>query len=358
MEASAMNDLVEIKPRDREVYETHLRDFLPERMIDMHSHVWLDQHKARTSLNPVRTVSWPSLVALDNSIEDLDETYRLMLPGKQVVPMIFSNLVSGDDVDGANTYTSVVAARQGYPALIFAAPQWSADEFENRVLAGGFIGAKVYMTMAATHIPAREMRIFDYLPHHQLEVINRHQWIVMLHIPRDARLKDALNLAQMREIEQRYPVAQVIIAHVGRAYCAEDVGDAFDVLADTRRMRFDISANTNAEVFAQVIRAVGPKRILFGSDMPILRMRMRRICEEGRYINLVPRGLYGDVSGDKNMREVEGAEAEQLTFFLYEELLALKRAAEETHLSAKDIKDIFYNNAVNMLASAGFAMPR
>ncbi|HEY3343263.1 MAG TPA: amidohydrolase family protein, partial [Anaerolineae bacterium] len=216
------------------------------------------------------------------------------------------------------------------------------------------VGAKVYMTMADASIPAGEMRIFNYLPHEQLEVLNRHAWIAMLHIPRDGRLKDPLNLAQMLEIERRYPDVQLIIAHVGRAYCPEDVGDAFEVLSGTRHMRFDFSANTNPDVFAQLIRAIGPRRILFGSDMPILRMRMRRICEDGRYINLVPPGMYGDVSGDKNMREVNSAEAETLTFFMYEELAALKRAAEATGLTSADIDDVFYGNAVKVLRAAGF----
>jgi predicted TIM-barrel fold metal-dependent hydrolase len=349
-----MTELFQVKPIDRVFYETHLRDFLPARIIDVHAHVWLDEHKAKASHAPVRTVSWPSRVALDNSIEDLDETYRLLFPGKCVIPQIFSNLATGDDVDAANAYTSACAARRAYPALIFAAPQWSGAEFENRVLAGGFVGAKVYMTMADAYIPAKEMRIFDYLPHHQLEVLDRHGWIAMLHIPRDGRLKDPVNLAQMLEIERRYPNVQLIIAHVGRAYCPEDVGNAFEVLAETRRMRFDFSANTNAEVFTQLIRAVGPRRILFGSDMPILRMRMRRICESGRYINLVPQGLYGDVSGDRNMRELSGPEAEQLTFFMYEELAAFKRAAEATGLSQVDIEDVFYRNASHVLRAAGF----
>lgn len=38
----------------------------------------------------------------------------------------------------------------------------------------------------------------------------------MLHIPRDGRLKDPVNLAQMMEIEEKYPKVKLIIAHVGR----------------------------------------------------------------------------------------------------------------------------------------------
>jgi hypothetical protein len=42
----------------------------------------------------------------------------------------------------------------------------------------------------------------------------------MLHIPRDGRLGDKVNLALMLEIEADYPNARVVIAHLGRAYRA------------------------------------------------------------------------------------------------------------------------------------------
>ncbi len=158
-------------------------------------------------------------------------------------------------------------------------------------------------------------------------------------------------MAQMLEIERNYPSIKLIIAHVGRAYCPEDVGDAFDILAETRNMVFDFSANTNTEVFRQLIRAVGPKRILFGSDFPILRMRTRRICENGNYVNLVAKGMYGDVSGDSHMREVEGAEADSLTFFMYEEIEAFRAAATAEGLSKSDIENIFYGNARSLIDS-------
>jgi len=94
---------------------------------------------------------------------------------------------------------------------------------------------------------------------------------------------------------------------------------------------------------------VGPKRVLFGSDLPILRMRTRRICENGKYINLVPKGMYGNVSADSHMREVNEQEAARLTFFMYEELDAFRRAAHAARLNADDIKDVFYNNAKQLL---------
>ena len=54
------------------------------------------------------------------------------------------------------------------------------------------------------------------------------------------------------------------------------------------------------------------------------------------------------------MREVPAPEAESLTFFMYEELLAFKQAAEKTGLSREDVEDIFYWNSARVLSTAGF----
>lgn len=348
----SVKPLFELKPVDRAFYRERLRDFLPDRIVDIHTHVWLKRFRTRQVDPAMRAVTWPGRVAKDNSMADLVETYRLMFPGKTVTPLVFSNVLSRrDKIHTANRYTAAGARKHGFPALIFALPEWSAGEFERRIKAGGFIGAKVYLSFAPSHVKESDIEIFDYIPHHQLKVLNRNGWILMLHIPRPGRLKDPVNLGHLMEIEKRYPRVKVIVAHVGRAYCPEDVGNAFDVLRKTRRLCFDISANTNADVFYQLIRAVGPRRILFGSDLPIARMRMRRICENGRYVNLVPKGLYGDVSGDRNMREVGAREAARLTFFMYEEIDAFRRAALKAKLKKADIEDIFCNNAERLIAS-------
>lgn len=352
-----MIPVVELKEHDNKIYEEKLLDFLPDRIIDIHTHVWLERLKTKKSQEEQRVVSWPSRVARQNPIEDHLEGYRLMFPGKQVTPCIFAGLIDAESAEAQNRYISESARKHNLPALLFALPQRSGREVERRILEGGFAGIKVYLNLAPAYLPRQEIRIFDFLPPHQLKVMDRHGWIVMLHIPRDNRLRDPVNLAQILEIEKSYPRAQVVLAHVGRAYCNEDVGDAFKVLAETEHLVFDFAANCNDWVLAELIRAVGPKRILFGSDLPILRMRTRRICENGIYINLVPKGLYGDVSGDKNMREVDGPEAESMTFFMYEELLAFRRAAEKTGLSRADLEDIFYNNAAAMIERAGLGRP-
>jgi len=348
-----MGQVLEIKDLDRDFYNSRLRGFLPEKIIDVHSHIWETNDRDEINRRQQRVVKWPSMVADVNPVEEHLESYRLLFPGKQVTPVVFSNLSDAATVDASNEYVRRAARKHGLPSLLYTLPTWSGGELARRVRQGGFVGIKVYLNLAPAYLPRAEIRIFDYLPHHLLEVVDQNGWIVMLHIPRDGRLGDPVNLAQMLEIEERYPNVRLIIAHVGRAYCPEDVGEAFEALAGTQRMFFDISANCNAEVFDGLIRCVGPKRILFGSDLPILRMRTRRICENGKYVNLVPEGLYGDVSADPHMRELSGAEADELTFFMYEELDAFRRAAEKNGLTQDDVRDIFYGNARALIAGTG-----
>ena len=344
--------LFEVKDVDRAFYERHLADWLPQRIIDAHTHVWL-RHMYDEKFGVSRSALWPRMVALDNSVGDLLKTYELLLPNQTVTPVVFGMPERDIALAEVNSYAAGAALLRRLPSLLVSSPEWSAEELEQQVVTGGFLGLKPYLNFAPADIDVADITIFDFLPHHQLEVADAHGWIVMLHIPRPGRIGDPVNLEQMLEIERLYPNARVIYPHIGRAYCLPNLGDAFDVLRATERMMFDFSANTSPDVFERFLRVFGPKRLIFGTDMPILRMRMRRICEDGFYVNLVPPGLYGDVSADPHMREVSEEEGEELSFFLYEELLAFRRAAEATGLTSADLEDVFYNNVARLIAEAG-----
>jgi predicted TIM-barrel fold metal-dependent hydrolase len=340
---------LQVREADRQFYRDHLEDFLPDVIIDVHTHIWRKEFRVPTYTS-TRGPVWPRRVAEENTVEELLDTYAHMFPGKQVTPLIFGWPERDVDLERTNAYTSWAARRHQLPALLVTTPSWSASEVEERVRKGGFIGLKPYVDQAPPHIPAQEITIYDFLPRQQLEVADAHGWLVMLHLPRPARLRDPLNLEHLLEIEATYPNLKLIVAHIGRAYCEEDVGEAFTILRASRQLLFDFSANTNIKVMEQALRTVGPQRIVFGSDLPVVRMRMRRICEDGRYVNLVPPGLYGDLHDDPHMREVSTAEGERLTFFLYEELLAFRRAAEVCGLGSAEIADVFYGNAARLIA--------
>lgn len=342
--------LFEVTDYDRKIWEEELKDFLPERILDVHTHVYLRRLMEQPKTpQPKRTVSWTSTIAKENSIEDLQETYRLMFPGKDVKALMFIN---GSGGGTNNAYLSDVSKETGWPALYLSNPNQSADELEHEIRNGGFLGIKCYLSRAPKYIPANEIRIFDFFPKHQLERMNEMGAIVMCHIPRSGRLKDPVNLHQILEIRKEFPKVRLIVAHIGRAYCEEDVGNAFELLDQEPETMYDFSANCCDYAIEQVIRHAGVKHVMFGTDMPILRMRTHRIVENGTYVNLVPPGLYFDPNNDPHLREVSEEEGKSITFFAYEELLALKRVATKLGLSRQDVEDIMYNNAMNLIAGA------
>ena len=326
---------------DSKVYAEQLADFLPDKIVDVHIHLWEPKAKegyARSS----NLVTWPELVAPDCTYEDLMVSYDTMFPDKRVYPVLMTTPTCHLHI--GNPYVLEKAKKNNLPALYCIKPETPLEEIR-QAFADGFCGVKPYLNFAPSYNPAKEIRIYDFITPAQFELMNELGGVVMLHISRDGRLADPVNIAQLMEIDERYPNAKVIVAHIGRAYTAESLGNAFDTLKHSKNLYFDFTATTYEPAITACLEAVGSKRLMFGSDMPITKMRMYRITENGTYINVVPRGLYGDVSNDPHMRE---SDEENITTFMYEELLAFKKAAEKLSLTRQDVSDIMFNNAVKL----------
>ena len=327
---------IDVTPYDKKVWEEELRDFLPDKIFDAHMHIWEPGTRKGSQKG---CVSWTSIVAPDMTYENMQETYAQVFPGKQVKQLLMASPLCHLDV--GNEYALKCAKENGHP--VFYCTNWDSDEAEIfEALKKGFCGIKPYQNNSPSYIPAAEVRIFDFLTPRQLEFMNSIHGIVMLHIPRNLRLRDPINMAQLMEIDEKYPNAKVIVAHVGRAYIPSDVGDSFEVLKNTKNLLFDFSANTSDYAMQKLFEAISSDRILFGTDMPFSKMRMYRIEKNGTYVNVVPRGRYGDVSNDPHMEE---SDEENITTFVYEELRAFKKAATAVGYTREDIEKIMYKNA-------------
>ena len=341
--------LLRVTPYDTEVYQEQLKDFLPDTFVDCHTHIWLEEqnHFGEDSAN--RSCAWPNMVARDNSVEDLNETNRLLFPDKKVISVLYGQPMVTIDLKKNNAYVAQSAEKYGFPALYISHPSQSAESVERAVLANPcFKGLKVYLQFAPGYIPANEIRIYDFLPHAHLALADRYGWVVQIHIARPRRLADPVNYVQLLEIEQKYPNIKLIVAHLGRAYAHGDLGDALGYLKDSQKTIWDFTANTNQHVMERVLELYGPERFIYGTDFPIFRMKARRTVEKGFYINEIPRGSLGDVSADPHMREIDYPEADAITFFIYEEILSCKRACQRLGLGKDEVQKIFYGNSARI----------
>lgn len=327
---------------DRHVYETELKDFLPDTFIDFHTHLIKSDFTPYGSHNGGST--WTDRIADELTAEDLLHTYKVLFPDKRVTPLVFGGCLCNPDQ--VNAYVHEKSLEFGFPTLYRTDYAMDPDEMEAKIKAGGFLGIKPYLTNCPPYIPSKETRIFDFLPHEHLKVCDRNGWIVMLHIPRDGRLRDKVNIAQLMEIEEKYPNLKLVVAHIGRAYSKEDIGDAFDILGKTQHMMFDFTANLCDDAIRACIEAVGCNRLIFGSDLYVAIMRMYRITEGGVYYNVVPRGYYGNLEGEPHMRE---SDESNITLMMYEQIRAFKRVALQLKLTDNDVEKVFYTNAKKLM---------
>lgn len=328
---------------DKYVYENELKNFLPDEFIDFHTHVDKKGLKPYGSHNGGS--SWTDHIAGDGrGVEELLNSYKVLFPDKKVTPLVFGGCLL--DIEKTNDYVYEKRTEYNLPSLYRTDYSMDPDKLEEDIKKRGFLGIKPYLSNCPPYIPAKETRIFDFLPHEHLKVCDKNGWIVMLHIPRDGRLKDPVNLYQLKEIEERYPNLKLIIAHIGRAYSKEDIGNAFDIVGKGANTYFDFTANLCDDAIRACIEAVGSKKLIFGSDLPIAIMRMYRIVENGVYYNIVPRGYYGDVDGEPHMRQ---SDEDTITLMMYEQLKALKRVATDLKLSDSDIENIMNSNAARLI---------
>jgi glutamate-1-semialdehyde 2,1-aminomutase len=165
-----------------------------------------------------------------------------------------------------------------------------------------------------------------------------------LHVPKAARLGHPDNLREIREIRRRYPNLILVIAHLGRCYTEPHALEGLLPLADDPGIYFDTSAVLNPASHRIALQHIGPQRILYGTDNPVMYMRGRRQYRGRSYINRTNYDFFFN-------REREAPEVEaQYTLYLYEDLLAIKQACAEAGIQERQqIEAIFHDNAARLI---------
>ena len=333
---------------DAAFFAEHIEPWLPRRIFDAHVHVNDPALRLEEMTDERRRQHWVTEVAEPMPADALARCDEVVYPGRDVSHLAFGWPGLDFDVEATNEYARTECLARGWRSLALLRPQWSAERVAEELAKPGVIGLKPYYALIGRDPTTRdryiESSIFDFLPRCALEVADSRRAWITLHVPKVGRLGHPDNIREIKEIRRRYPDVILVIAHLGRCYTAPHAAEAFDELADDEGLFFDNSAVLNPAVHRLALEVLGPQRILYGTDNPVLYMRGRRQWIGRRYINHTS----ADLHFNRDQREPPEVEA-GYTLYMYEALRAIKQACDEVGVGPAGIEAIFHANAERLI---------
>ena len=318
---------------DTELYETQLRDFLPESFIDIHSHL-APAHTVATPCKERLERYWMLRIPFAQTAEEYARAYEDLFPGKRVTSVAFAMPILESDLPAQNEY--VLRSARENPRIIpfyVARPHETEAELEDAV-SRGFVGLKPYPDLVESDHPGEEA-IEEFFTPAMCEVAERHALPVVLHIARAQRFADPRNIDELLRISERWPSVRLIIAHLGRSFNPMYLEKGLELLNGACPWHYDFSAVTNPEVLAMALAAIPRTRLCFGLDNPVM----------------LSRGYYEFPSPDRYAVHINGYNLDDPAQppLAYRILLGFKEAAQELSLSREEVQQIFLQNACDVL---------
>lgn len=325
---------------DAAFYNEFIAPRMPKQIFDVHVHLNLPQHIPFISKQRL-SQDWAFQSGLYLTADEAFSRAAMLFPNIEYALAGFPWPIRETKMEENNTYLSHLNQEGIAFPFMGTKPDWDAEKVEADLM--HFCGFKPYPDFVAT-TKGGENSIFEFMPHHQLEVLNRYKKSVVLHLPRKNRLADKENLKELLDMRQKYPDIQIIIAHFGRSFCPAYLSEGLDYLGrEADGFYFDTAAVINPAVYKIAFEQIQYQHILFGTDAPILYWHGKRTWTERGYQN------YCRENYDWN-RHLEGFVAEKkYTFILYEQLKSILDAMDQACFGCEEKQGVFANNARNIL---------
>jgi glutamate-1-semialdehyde 2,1-aminomutase len=338
-----LNDL------DRRIWQEELAEFVPQRVFDVHSHVY------RWAFNPDPAKDQGPYASTGGAYPEangalLNRCDELLMPGREVHRLSFGFPFSPHcDFEASNRFTAAETGRDPASAgLMLVHPAMPPEHLEAGIAEHRFVGFKPYRFFSTTGDPV-QCRICDFLPEPQIAVADRRRLIVMLHLARREGAADRENLADLERLTDRYPHVRWILAHCARCYLPELIARAVPRLRRLPTVWCDTSSVCESEVFRILLDTLGPDRVMYGSDdVPVGILR-------GKYITFGRAWAYlSEKNHSLNLSHCDS----RMTFVRYEQLRAMRQAARQLKLSPPDIENLFYHTAAHLVSAVRQDQPQ
>ncbi|MCW5851688.1 MAG: amidohydrolase [Anaerolineae bacterium] len=335
-----MNIQITSTDLDRRIWEEELADFVPARVFDAHSHIFRLAHTLDPDTADAGYVRFLGGRFEEGSYAYLDECDAVLFPGRQVNRLSFPWPFHQCDFEASNRYLAEQLA--GHPqsaGLMLVHPSMSAEEVESTILRYGFLGVKPYRNYSVTG-DIQECRITEFMPEHQLAVVNRHGLIVMLHVSKGQAIADPDNIRDMVELAHKYPHIQWVLAHCARSYSDWAIEKAAPYLRDLPNVWYDTSSVCSSDAFDALYSGVGIERVMYASDdVPVGVVRGTFVTWGYAWSDVYPNTI------NTNLPHCDG----RMTFLRYEQLRAMRRAARRYGATPAQLQDLFCGTAERLV---------
>ncbi len=319
------------RPHDREFFRRELESFLPEKVFDAHCHIWRED-----GVN-FRVPGLTGDVGTNEYLQLMADIH----PGRRTGGLFLS--ITHPSVPGGQQKMNEFVGQQiaGRPAFrgeFFVTPGDDPEWVRQEVRRLGLHGLKCYHTFATVD-PTWEADIPAYLPEPLIKVAHEEGWVITLHMVKSRAVAEPQNIHWIRHYCERYPNMKLILAHSARGFQPAHNLEGLSQLKGLDNLYFDTSANCEPMAHQAIIRIIGHKKLMYGSDLPVSHMRGRSLSTGDSFL-----WIYEEtpVWGEKHTK------IDPILIGL-EHLRSVKWACWSEKLSDSAIEDIFWNNAAELL---------
>jgi len=316
---------------DRRLFERELASFLPDRVFDAHTHLW------RKEVSPWKLPDLPDDVGFREYMDLMEDLHPGRTQGAMFIP--FATTEREDGLAVANQWVAdQISGQSSFRGIFFIRPQDDPEWVRQEVRRLGLSGLKCYHTFS-DHVPTWEASIPEYLPEPIVQVASEEGWVITLHIVKSRAVADPDNRRWIRHYCESYPGMKLILAHSARGFQPAHNLEGLAELADLNNLYFDTSVNCESVAQQVILRHFGPKKLLYGTDLPISHRRGRSLGAGDSFV-----WLYEEtpVWGEKHLQ------IDPVLIGL-EHLRSIKWACWSERLGDSAVEDIFWNNAAELL---------
>ena len=339
---SADLPLIETNDLDHRIWSEELDGFVPHEVYDIHTHMYRWEFNTDTNKDsgPFAAVCrlFPEV-----GYDALQSTDCVLMPGRSVSRLSFPfPFTPSCDFEASNRWVAEqTLSDPRSAALMVTHPSMTAEELEAYIQQYGFLGFKPYR-FYATSGDAVQCRITDFLPENQLAVADRYGLMIMMHMARRHGIADEQNLNDLARLTADYPNVKWILAHCARSYSYWALEKAASRLRQIPNLWYDTSSVCESDAIEALFDAVGPDRVMYGSDdLPVGAGR-------GKYVTFGQGWAY--LSPTNHSFSLEHCDG-RMTFVRYEQLRAMRRAAKRIGLGKEQIQNLFCNTAEKLVQS-------